>query len=498
MRFSWIDWSIVLLYVVVAFGIGVGARRKVSTIADFLVAGRHIRYHLGIATLVATELGLVTMMYFAEQGFRFGFAAFIIGVLWAAAYYVVGKTGFVLARIRSLDIMTITEYFALRYSRGVRVLGAGLLTIAGVLSLGVFLKLGAVFIVHFMGLPDTSPHLTMTLLVVLVLIYTVLGGMVSVVLTDFIQFVVLAVGMVVTTVIVVAQGGFAGFFTNAASLFAAQGIDPFVHPEYGLSFIAFWSLFAVSGCVLWQPVAQRIFAAKGPEINATVFRSTSMMFLGRAFFPIVWGIGAAMYFGVASDAQAGMPSYLAAILPVGVLGVLAAGMFAAMMSTDSGYILAWSSIIVQDLLGPFQRHPLTDRQRILYTRLSIIAIGVLMLVFGIWYELKDTAFRYLLDVTTVYYAGGLPALACGLYWRRATTTGAYAAFICGALLPLSFVAEDMLLQATGSEGQGMIASLLSPNMRGVFSFLLGFAGMIVGSVVRRDRGAHTARERSAS
>src|SRR3989304_3618837 len=117
MRFSTFDWTLVAVYVLLAFAIGMLARKRITNIADYLVAGRHIRYNLGVASLVATELGLVTMMYFAEQGYRFGFAAFIIGVIWAAAYFMIGQTGFVVERIRQLEIITITEYFQVRYSR---------------------------------------------------------------------------------------------------------------------------------------------------------------------------------------------------------------------------------------------------------------------------------------------------------------------------------------------------------------------------------------------
>src|SRR5262245_43729309 len=166
MRCSTWDWSIVFAYIAIAFIVGVTATKRIKNVADFLVAGRQIRFHLGVASLVATELGLVTVMYFAEQGFRYGFAAFIIGVIWSAAYLLIGSTGFVVERVRRLEIMTITEYFELRYSKGVRMLGAVLLVIAGVLSLGVFLKLGAVFMVQFLAIPETHIHLTMTTLVV--------------------------------------------------------------------------------------------------------------------------------------------------------------------------------------------------------------------------------------------------------------------------------------------------------------------------------------------
>jgi SSS family solute:Na+ symporter len=487
MRFSIWDWMITASYIVLAFIVGVAATKRVKNVADFFVAGRQIRFNLGVASLVATELGLVTVMYFAEQGFRYGFAAFIIGVIWSAAYLLIGSTGFVVERVRRLEIVTITEYFELRYSKGVRVLGASLLVVAGVLSLGVFLKLGAVFLVHFLAIPEAYIHLTMTILVVVVVVYTVLGGMVTVVVTDFVQFILLALGMLLATFFVFNQHGFLGMFEQAERLYGSAGFNPFSHPEYGWSFIAYWSVFAISGCILWQPVAQRVLAAQKPELNKAIFKATSVMFLGRAFLPIVWGIGAAIYLGTQFDATAGMPRFLSEILPVGMLGFFMAGMFAASMSTDSSYMLAWSSIIVQDLVAPFRRDGISDRSRIFLARLFVIIIGALMLVFGIWHELRGTAFRYLLDVTTIYYAGGLAVLVAGLYWKRANTFGAYLAFVFGALLPLAYVVEDMAIQSPSGETAGFVSRLFSPNIRGVLSFALGFVGIGLGSLLAPGR-----------
>lgn len=485
---SW-DWFIAVAYVVIALIVGVAATKRIKSAADFLVAGRQIRFHLGVASLVATELGLVTVMYFAEQGFRFGFAAFIIGVIWSAAYLLVGSTGFVVERVRRLEIMTITEYFELRYSRGVRVLGALLLVVAGVLSLGVFLKLSTVFMVQFLNIPETYIHLTMTLLVVVVVVYTVLGGMVSVVVTDFIQFLLLAAGMIITTFFVFDQHGFLGMFDQAERLYGREAFSPISHPEYGWSFIAYWSVFAISGCILWQPVAQRVLAAQKPELNKAIFKATSLMFLGRAFLPIVWGIGAAIYLGGQAEATAGMPKFLSEILPVGMLGFFLAGMFAASMSTDSSYMLAWSSVIVQDIVGPWRRNGISDKSRIFLARLFVCLIGALMLFFGIWHELKDTAFRYLLDVTTIYYAGGLAVLVAGLYWKRANTPGAYLAFIFGAILPVAYVIEDMTISPQAGESAGFVSNILSPNMRGVLSFALGFVGIGLGSLLPFGRSS---------
>ncbi len=258
---------IVALYVLFAFGIGFIVRTYVSSVADFLVSGRQLRVHLGIASPVGTELGLVTIMYFAEQGYRHGFSVFIGGIVWSAAYVVVGQTGFVIDHIRRLRVLTVTEFFERRYSRGVRVLAASLLLIAGLLNMGVFLKLGAVFLVHATNIPPSYLNLTMTVLVIVVLVYTVLGGMASVVITDYIQFLVLSIALLLATFLVFRENGFVGTFDRVAEHFGERGFDPFSNPDLGWWFIGYWAVLAVCGTFLWQPVAQRALAARSPAVN---------------------------------------------------------------------------------------------------------------------------------------------------------------------------------------------------------------------------------------
>ncbi len=483
MNFGIIDWGIVVLYLVCTFGIGILAARRIKGVADFLVAGRKLRINLAIASLVGTELGLVTMMFMAEEGFRNGFAALIIGVIWGAAYIVIGSTGFIVERVRRLRLLTITEFFEMRYSRGVRALAALLLVTAGTLGMGVFLKAGGMFVVHFTNIPEVYLNHTMTVLVLIVLVYTVMGGMVAVVITDYIQFIILGIGLVLATGFVFGHMGFGRLYDSAETLFAAtgQGANPFSHAAYGWWFVIYMLIFNIAGCALWQPVAQRTLATKDPGIGKTLFRTTSAMFFARAFFPIMWGVGAAVYFAGKAEAGtlAATPQLLGMLLPTVVSGLLAAGMCAALMSTYDSYLLAWAGVIVQDLVAPFAGRSLSDKARVRLTRIFVLMIGAIMLVFGIWHQLNCSAYRYLLEVCTIYYAGGLAAIVAGLYWKRATTFGAYCGFILGALLPTLYILEDLLSQGSSHH----VRDLCSGNVRGFLSFVLGFAGVGIGSLL---------------
>ena len=154
--FMFVDWLFVIAFLVFCGIIGVWARQRVSSLDDFLVMDRKLRTTWGIATLAATETGLVTIIYFAEEAYKSGFVAVTIGVIAAFTMWLVGRTGFVISRLRALEIRTVPEYFEKRYGRGLRWIAGVLIFATGVLNLGIFLQVEGRFLVTIMGLSSDS------------------------------------------------------------------------------------------------------------------------------------------------------------------------------------------------------------------------------------------------------------------------------------------------------------------------------------------------------
>src|SRR5437016_8375756 len=146
-----LNWVIIAVYRAVCMAAGRWMRRFVRGVEDFAVAGRAMDLNLGIASLAATELGLVTVMYTAQLGFTKGFAGATIGVLMATAMYVVGRTGFVIGPLRRAGVMTIPELFEKRFGVKVRWLAGLFVVLGGVLNMGIFLRLGGEFLVGATG-----------------------------------------------------------------------------------------------------------------------------------------------------------------------------------------------------------------------------------------------------------------------------------------------------------------------------------------------------------
>ena len=152
-HFSWlVDGSIIGLYLLVTMVAGIMVRKYVGKVEHFLVAGREMNVYLGIASLAATEFGVVTCMYTAQNGYLYGFAGSVPGILQAAAMMIIGITGFCIKPLRDSGVMTIPELFEKKFGPKIRWAAGIVIVLGGLLNMGVFLRTGGEFLVQVTGL----------------------------------------------------------------------------------------------------------------------------------------------------------------------------------------------------------------------------------------------------------------------------------------------------------------------------------------------------------
>jgi solute:Na+ symporter, SSS family len=479
MNFQLLDWIILTGYLLVTVFVGIRAKRYVEDMEGYFVAGRRVKVALGTATLIATEIGIVTFMYLAELGYVTGFAAFVMGIIGVAGYMVIGTSGFIVSGLRRLRVITIPEFYELRYNRRVRLLGGILLFLGGVLNMGIFLKMDGIFLTEVMGFGPGVLIVMMTLMLIVVISYTILGGMFSVVITDFMQFVVLSFGMLVATVFVLIHVSLADIATAVVRNFGEAGVNPVVNPRFGWTFIVWMLVGSVAISALNQPAASKSFASASPEVGRKVFLYTGITLGGRYMIPMFWGAAALAMYGPSLNSMVAMPRLLGAVVPSGFLGLMVAGMLAASMSTYSAYMLAWGSVATRDIIAPLSGRTFSEKTTITLTRLITGAIGAFMLVFGLYYEIPATAFQFAAITGAMYAAGAFGCVAAGLYWKKANVVGAYASLALGGLAPVVFLVLS-LVQATLPSWTRI---LLDVNVSGFLSFFLAALGMVVGSLV---------------
>jgi SSS family solute:Na+ symporter len=511
-HFSWsLDGSIVGVYLLATMVVGIMVRKYVGKVEHFLIAGREMDVYLGIASLAATEFGIVSCMYSAQNGYDKGFAGATPGILLAAAMLVVGLTGFGVKPLRDAGVMTIPELFQKRFGPKIRWLAGVVIVLGGLLNMGVFLRTGGEFLLLVCGFPladaAAAPptlggfvgshylEITMTVLLLLVAVYTILGGMLSVLVTDFLQFVVMSIGLIAVTILILVSNdiGWGKLVSTVEAKYGAGGFNPFVHPDMGWPYVVFFALVSLAGVLTWQTMIQRLLAAKDTRTGRKVYTRTSFFFVCRFLVPGIWGMAALATVApavVGGNSLHAMPRFLSAFVPTGLMGILLAAMLAADMSTDSSYMLTWGSVIYNDLLAPFRRRPWSEKKGLFWSRTIVALIGVFLLVYGLWYPLSGDLWTYLGVTGTIYLASMSVLLVACCYWKRANSWGAAGAILFGAAIPVAYLVLEQVwkVQVTDAAGQivtrSVIREAIGPYYSGIATYLMAGAAMVVGSLLK--------------
>src|SRR5258708_38705373 len=246
---------------------------------------------------------------------------------------------------------------------------AGLFVVmGGLLNMGIFLRLGGEFLVAATGMPPRWLEMVMTLLLGMILLYTVLGGMLSVLVTDWIQFIVKGMGIVVTSILVIRSIGWHnlvqglwqcwdGSAAGVGQTLKAHPFNPFHSSNFGWVYLLWQLIFQIAVVTTWQTQISRVLSARDSKTAKKMYRRTAFYFVGRFALPGLWGAAALVYFSQhgglpaalqglsANDASLrATPAYLGLLLPTGFIGLFLAAATPAEMFTDTGDLLTWATL----------------------------------------------------------------------------------------------------------------------------------------------------------
>lgn len=492
-NFNWLlDGSIVGLYLLVTMAAGLSVRKYVGKVDDFLVAGREMNVYLGIASLAATEFGIVTCMYTAEAGYKYGFAGATPGIAMALSMLVIGYTGFCIKPLRDSGVITIPQLIEKQFGPRVRWAAGVVIVLGGLLNMGVFLRIGGQFLVKIVGLQVTSFNVlgwqvgyleaVMTVLLIGVATYTILGGMLSVLITDFLQFVVMSVGLIAVTILILVYVGWERLVGTVEANYGAGGFNPFVHPDLGWPYVVFQVLLNFAAVLTWQTTIARVLAAKDSATGQRIYVRTSFFFVCRFLIPGIWGIAALATLGQVTNTIDAMPTFLSTFVPVGLMGLCIAAMLAADMSTDSSYMLTWGSVIYNDIMAPFRKTAWSEKKGILVNRMIVALIGIFLLFYGLWYPLEGDVWTYLGITGTIYLASISVLLISVCYWKRANNWGAIGSIIFSAAIPVLF----LVLEKTPATRE--FAKQIGPYYSGIAAYVCSAGAMIIFSLLKPKGG----------
>ena len=494
-NFTVLDWVIVGTYLIATVAIGVLASRFVTNMVDYVVAGRSLKSYLGIASMIGTEFGLISVANAAQKGFAGGLSALHLGVAGLCVTLLVGLTGVVLVPLRRMGVMTIPEFYERRFSKSLRVFGGAIMVLAGVANIAIFVPASALFLMGLTGLTEPMHmKLLMTVLVALVFVYTALGGMVSVVISDYLQCVLMSFALLFVCGLAVWKLGWGNIIDTVTAVHGDSGFDPLHESGFGLAYVLWMTIGAFASCALWQTTVVRASAAEDEKTVKRIITGSSVAFMGRMTIPILLGVCALTF--VSRDAALrevflpngkpatsdvtlmATPTMLAQLLPTGLIGLVTAGMVAAFLSTQDSYMLCWAAAFTQDVVAPCMDKPLSTAARLRLTRLFLLFEAFATIIFGLWYPLSQDLWDYMVMTGAIYFVGAAPVMILGIYWKRASTVGAYLAIVSGFG---AFLGLKPIQDALGVEWP--------PEQVGLWLIATSFTAMILGSLLFPDRRA---------
>lgn len=458
-----------------------------DSLAEFFVAGRSINLPTAIATLGATEIGLITIAYNAQKGFGEGFAAFHIGIAALIGCLFVGLTGFIVAPLRRSGVLTVAEFYEKRFGRDIRIVGGLIMVSAGVLNMGLFLKVAALYILPFLPaeVGGASIEIIMIVLIGVAVSYTAFGGMRAVIVTDILQFCLMLFGLVavavyLTDIVPVSEA------VNQVETFKGEGgFNPIKSEGFGLDYV-FWMIVVagVASAAVWPTALSRALCIKDEKTTKQAYLISSVLFAGRMILPAFLGILAFAYYaksGVDAGALTGdaklaaTANFMAEVLPVWLIGLVVVVFFASFMSTQDGYLFCWASLLSRDVVGALVGRTEDEAFQKRWTRIFIVAIALYELYWGLYYKGSEDVWDYLAITGSIYFCSGIVLLAGGLYWQGATRLGAWGALLFGLFALLGF---GPIKEAVGF-------GAWSEAQIGFLSIGLSLFGLVAGSLIER-------------
>jgi SSS family solute:Na+ symporter len=461
--------TFVVLYLLGTLALGMWAGTRIKNTSDFAVAGRSLPLVMVITTTFATWFGAETVMGIPAKFVQGGLNA-VIEDPFGAGMCLVLVGLFFATKLYKLNLLTIGDYYRQRYGKGIEIFCsvAIIMSYLGWVAAQIT-ALGLVFSVLTAG--AMSPAAGMIVGTLTVLIYVVVGGFLAVAITDFIQMIVLVVGMSVIAWFAADLAGGAG---NVMAM--AQNADLWrVWPEPSFTDIMFFIAAAVTmmfGSIPQQDVFQRVMSAKDAPTARTGAVIGGVSYILFAFVPMFIVAAAVVVMGsqaleiAQNDYQRLLPTFVMTKMPLVMQILFFGALLSAIKSTSSATLLAPSTSFVENILKNI-RPGMTDRQQLLAMRITIVIFATLVLMYAIAmegtsiYELVSSAYQ-------VPLVGAFVPLVMGLYWKRATTQGAILSIAGGLLTWILFFEQ---ITGWGVHFPGQLAGLI-----------MAFVGMVVGSL----------------
>lgn len=439
----------VIFYLLLTVAIGVGAARYIKTSTDFMLAGRKLPLFLSSSALFALWFGSETIFGASSEFVKHGIQGIIEDPFGGVLCLVLFALIFAKPLYR-LNLLTLGDLYRNHYGKGVELLASGcmLLTFFGYIA-AQLVALG-ILIQVISGIPVIYGILISAGVVT---IYTLMGGMWAVTITDFVQSIIIVVGLIVVAAIIVGKaGGMSPILEGAPEDF----FDFF--PEAGFMnwshYLAAWATLGF-GSLASQDIFQR---ANSAESEKTAVRSTLLgagLYGVIAILPLFIGLAGRVLYPelIGGDAQKVLPAMVMEHTGLGVQVMFFGALLSAIFSTCSGAILAPASILAENIIRPFT-DTMSDRRFLTILRIAVVGMALVAAWMATFrtniYEL--VAESSILGLVTLFVP-----MVTALFWKKSSAGGAITSMIAG--LGSWFLCEHILYTKFPAMLIGLLISL---------------------------------------
>jgi SSS family solute:Na+ symporter/sodium/proline symporter len=433
---------VVVGYLALLFVVGLSKMRSVKTQEDFMVAGRKTPTLFLVGTLVCTWIGSGSLFGGAGLAFRMGFSE-----LWmsAGAWVGIAIVYFLAHRVRRIAEYTVSDILEKRYNKWARIFGTLSIIIAYLTIAGYQFRGGGRLINILTGL---DPAIGGAITCAIVIVFTMLAGLVSIIAVDLFNGIVMTLGVIIgAPLLLSAVGGWQQVHTLPLDHFAVFGKNDWVWAA-GVFFPTFFLLLGESS------MYQKFFAAKDEHAarRAVIGMIVGVVFIESMLCAIAV-IGSSKYFSQAPFAGADGALIKAETetiilqvarydLPIYAGALMMAAAVAIILSTANTFLMIPSTNLARDIYQRFINPQVSKEKIVQIQRLLIVVLGVLAYVMA-------TFFKSILDMAFTAYtmvgAGVTPALLAAFLWKRASVAGGVASIAVGMLVTIAITTANFIL-----------------------------------------------------
>lgn len=445
LRIPLVDLIIIISYLIGIVAVGLLSVRRIRlTSQAYFLAGRSLPWGMVGAALFASNISTIHLVGLAASGYNEGlvwgnfewmavFTLILLGIVFAPFYF---KT----------KISTLPEFLEKRYSSACRMVLAIMAILAALfIHIGMSLYAGAAVFRQFFGIDVVA---SIIIISVATAIYTVLGGLKAVVVTETIQTVILILGAVLVTVFAILALPKFGIY-NLAQLRAAVKPDQLsmlhTHSPVGLTWYAVFLGYPILGIWYWctdQTIVQRVLGARSQRDAQLGPLFAGLLKILPVFLMVFPGVLGYILFRdvIGSDSNQTLPVLINNLIPSGLKGLITAGLLAALMSTIAAALNSSATLVAVDIVKRL-KPTISDEKRVQIGRISAVVVMLMAMAWStqggryssIFEAINAIASHLAPPITTVFL--------WGVFWRRGTKQAALVTLVigfCGGILAFLF------------------------------------------------------------